>query len=228
MENLNFSNKYLRLFLETTDLEEAEKVLQKEVLSGIILIPGAMADEYITKVKKMAELCQKHNQEIPISIDILETDPEKMLRQAKDVVYRVNYSNLIIKIPVGWQEVRIIKELSKDNIKVECAAGMNESQAILAANAGARYFSIPVSRIKDLGADPFKMIQNAKQLLEGSGTEIIVSGIRSKNIKDVVDAFLAGAQIVSAPLDVLEKMSVHPKTTENIHIFINAFRQWGQ
>ena len=79
-----------------------------------------------------------------------------------------------------------------------------------------------------MGVDPFKMVQNSSQLLKSMNTEIIVGGIRSKNMKDVVDAFLAGAHIVATPLDVLEKMATHPKTTENIIRFVNAFHQWGK
>ncbi|MBI2042694.1 MAG: hypothetical protein HYT21_03055 [Candidatus Nealsonbacteria bacterium] len=221
-------NNNLKLFLETNAPEEVERALQKDILSGIITSPDIMANGYIDIVKEMADLCKKYHQEIPIGLMMTEKDPEHIVQRAKDIINQIGYNNLTIRIPLGWEEARIIKELSENQINVECASGMNEAQAIVAANAGASYFYINSSAIKDMGVDPFKMVQNSSQLLKSTNTEIIVGGIRSKNMKDVVDAFLAGAHIVATPLDVLEKMATHPKTTENIIRFVNAFHQWGK
>ena len=210
----------IKLVLSTIDPEEAENALQKEILSGI--------STDLFNVKEIVGLCKKYNQMIPVSVALSEVEPEKIIKQAQGIAKAVDYSNLVVKIPIGFEQIGVIKELSSDNIQVECSSGMNEAQAILAANSGARYFSIQASRIKDLGGDPASIIENSRRLLKDFNTEIIVSDIRPNNMRDVVDAFLAGANAICAPLDVLEKMSSHPKTTENIIRFINAFKQWGK
>ncbi|MDD5109526.1 MAG: transaldolase family protein [Candidatus Omnitrophica bacterium] len=227
-DNKNMANKKLKLFLDSTNPEEVEKALQKDILSGISTNPGMVVSEYFDNVRKIAELCKKYKQEIPISVMLTEADPERMAEQAKDLASQINYKNLIIRIPAGWEESRLAKELTEANINVECTLGMNEAHAILAANTGAKYFFIHASNIKDMGVDPFKMVENSRQLLNGFNTEIIVGGIRPKSMRDVVEAFLAGADAISAPLDVLEKMASHPKTTENIIRFVNAYHQWGK
>ena len=145
-----------------------------------------------------------------------------------EIVKPADYGNLVVKIPIGFEQTGVIKELSNNNIQVECSSGMNEAQAILAASSGARYFSLQASRIKDLGGDPSLVIKNSRKLLKDFNTDIIVADIRPNSMRDVVDAFLAGANAVCAPLDVLEKMSSHPKTTENTIRFVNAFKQWGK
>lgn len=226
--NKNMTNKKLKLFLDSTNPEEVEKALQKDILSGISTNPCTIVSEYFDNVKKIAELCKKHNQEIPISVMLTENDPEKISQQAKNLTSLIGYKNLIVRIPAGWEESRLAKELTEADIDVEYTLGMNEAHAILAANTGAKYFFIHASNIKDMGVDPFKMVQNSRQLLNGFNTQIIVGGIRPKSMRDVTDAFLAGADAVSAPLDVLEKMASHPKTTENIIRFANAFHQWGK
>ena len=173
-------------------------------------------------------ICKKYNQNIPVSVAILETEPERIIKQAGDIAKEVNYDNLVIRLSIGWEQTGVIKELIKNNIQVECSSGMNEAQAILAANAGARYFSLQASRIKDLGGDPSLIIRNIRKLLKDFNTEIVVSDIRPNNMRDAVDAFLAGASIISAPISVLGKMASHPKTTENIIRFVNAYHQWGK
>lgn len=218
----------MKLFLDTANLEEIEKGLQLEILSGITTNPTLIAKEpksdFLAHVKKIIELCKRYKQEISLSIEVFQTEPEKMVKQAKDFVSKIDYNNLNIKIPIGWQELKVIKELSKSNIGVNCTCGFNEAQAILAAKAGARYFSLFCGRMKDIGVNPFEVIKNTRQLLEGTETEIIIGSIR--HMKDVVDSFLAGAHIVTAPLDILEKMAIHPKTTESVNQFLDDFEQW--
>ncbi len=229
MNNLAFNNKNLKLFLDTANLEEIEKCLKKGFIFGITTNPDIISREpvqnpehdYISHVQKMADLCKKYNQEIPISIMVTESEPEKMLNQAKEFASKIDYSNLNIKIPIGWEELRVIRELEENNIKVNCTCGMNEAQAILAANAGASYFSIFSCHIKDMGVDSFKVIENSRNLLNGTKTEIIVGGVRPKNMKDLIDAFLAGAHIVTVPLDILERLAGYPKTEEKV-VFTNG------
>ena len=218
----------MKLFLDTANLEEIEQGLRLGVLSGITTNPALIAKEpksdFLAHIKKIIELCKKYEQEIPLSIEVFKTEPEEMIKQAKEFISELDYKNLNIKIPIGWQELGVIKELSKNNIKVNCTCGFDEAQAILAANAGAKYFSFFCGRMKDIGVDPFSVIKNTRQLLEGTDTEIIIGSIR--HMKDVVDSFLAGAHIVTAPLDILQKMAIHPKTTESVNQFLSDFKNW--
>lgn len=218
----------MKLFLDTANLEEIEKGLKQGILSGITTNPSLIAKEpkadFLAHVKKIVELCKKYQQEIPLSIEVFQTEPEKIIQQAKDFVAVLDYSNINIKIPIGWQELQVIKELSKAGIRVNCTCGFNEAQAVLAANAGARYFSFFYGRMKDIGVNPATVIENACRLLEGSRTEIIIGSIRQTH--DVVDSFLAGAHIVTAPLNILEKMALHPKTKESVDGFLKDFSQW--
>lgn len=236
MNNANSQNQYPKLFWDTANLAELEKGLKLGIMSGITTNPPIIANEpmttqdpkdaYLAHFKKMIELCRRYNQEIPISIMVLETEPQKMLEQAKEFVAELNYSNLNIKIPIGWQEVGVIRELEKNNIKVNVTVGMNEAQAILAANTNPTYFSIFCCHIKELGGDPFTVISNSRKLLAGTKTEIIVGSIRTG--KDVVDSFLAGVHIVTAPPAIFEQMAGHLETTRTVNQFLEKFaQQWG-
>ncbi|MBI2042696.1 MAG: adenylyltransferase/cytidyltransferase family protein [Candidatus Nealsonbacteria bacterium] len=223
--------KELQLFLDTADLGQIEKCLQQRIISGLTTNPDIIAKEragndpradYINHVQKMADLCKKYAQEVPISIMVTESEPDKMIAQAREFASKIDYSNLNVKIPIGWEELGVIRELEKSGIKVNCTCGMNEAQAILAANAGAHYFSIFSCHIKDMGGDSFEVIRKSRKLLEGTHTEIIVGGVRPKNMKDLIDAFLAGAHIVTVPLDILERLSGNQAKTEEKVVFTNG------
>lgn len=218
----------MKLFLDTANLKEIEKIFELGIVSGITTNPTIIAKEpktdYLAHVKKMVELCKKYKQEVPLSIEVFQTDPKKMITQAKEFVAKLNYSNLNIKIPIGWDELEVIKELNKSNIKVNCTCGMKESQAVLAASVGAEYFSLFCGRIRDMGIDPFPVIKNTRQLLEGTNTKLIIGSIRQE--KDIADSLLAGADIVTVPFSFFEKMATHPRTTETVNQFINDFHKW--
>lgn len=218
----------MKIFLDTANLEEIEKGLKLGILSGITTNPSLIAKEpradFLAHIKKIVELCQKYRQEIPLSIEVFQTEPSKMVQQAKDFVAALNYPNLNIKIPVGWEELGVIRELSNLGIKVNCTCGFDEAQAVLAAVAGARYFSFFRCRMKDAGINPDTVIKNARQLLEGTSTEIIIGSIR--HMEDVVNSFLAGADIVTVSLKILETMACHPKTQESVDGFLKDFSQW--
>src|SRR3989338_5779965 len=122
MSNINSQNQcYPKLFWDTANLAELEEGLKLGIMSGITTNPVIIAQEpmptknpkidYVNHVKKIIELCKRYNQEVPISIMVTETDPQKMLEQAKDFARQLAYDNLNIKIPIGWQEIGVIKEL---------------------------------------------------------------------------------------------------------------------
>lgn len=229
------NTKPLKLFWDTANLKELENGFKMGIMSGITTNPVIIAKEpmitrdpkvdYVAHAKKIVELCKKHGKELPISLMVTETDPQKMLEQAKQFAAELNYSNLNIKIPIGWQEMGVIKELEDSGIKVNVTVGINEAQVALAASANPTYFSIFCCHIKDLGGDPFAVISNAKKLLEGTKTEIIVGSIRSG--RDVVDCFLAGADIVTAPPVIFEQMAKHATTADTWKLFLDLYCKWG-
>lgn len=225
---LKKKNKSMKLFLDTANLEEIERGLKMGIFSGITTNPSLIAKEpksnFLDHIKKIVALCRQYGQELPISIEVFETEPQKIVAQAKEFIAVIGYEKLNIKIPIGWTELAAISELSKMGIKINCTCGFNEAQAILAANAGAKYFSLFYGRLKDIGVEPAEVIKRTKELLVGTETEIIMGSIR--HMKDLVDSFVAGAHIVTAPLSIFEKMAVHPKTKESVDQFLNEFKQW--
>ncbi|MBI2450055.1 MAG: hypothetical protein HYV47_00805 [Candidatus Nealsonbacteria bacterium] len=232
----NSQKQYPKLFWDTANLNELEDGLKLGIMSGITTNPVIIAQEpmptlspkvdYVNHVKKMAELCKKYGQEVPISIMVTETDPEKMFEQAKEFVQQINYNNLNIKVPIGWGEVGIIKKLEDAGIKVNVTVGMNEAQVAMAASTNPAYFSIFCGHIKELGGDPFAVIRNSRKLLEGNKTEIIVGSIKTP--KDVVDCFLAGAHIVTAPPSIFKIMAGHLETTRTINFFLELYSKWHE
>jgi len=220
----------MKIFLDSANLKDIEHCLQRGIIRGITTNPSIISKEpksaFSKHIQQMADLCKQYDQQIPLSVEVFTPDPDKMLKQAQELLQTIDYQNLNIKIPIGWEELRAIYKLASEGICVNCTCLFNEAQCMLAANAGAKYVSIFMGRLKDIGADPLPIIENVRNLLDriGSETEIIVGSIR--HARDISDAQLAGAHIVTASMKFFESMSGHPQTKLSVDGFLEDFRQW--
>jgi len=85
-------------------------------------------------INKIIELVQRYGYDIPLSVEVFSTSPEEMITQAEDFVrYFGHYPKLNVKIPVGWDELAVIRELRLRGISVNCTCCMSYGQAMMAA-----------------------------------------------------------------------------------------------
>ena len=221
----------MKLFLDTANLADIETALQKGFITGITTNPSLMAKEpkgnYIDHMKKIVKLIDKYSNPISLSVEIFAQDKEEIIIQAEELIGEIQYENLSIKVPIGWEELEAIYRLSIEGISVNCTCIFSEAQCILATNAGARYISIFGNRVKELRGSFTQIIGATRKWLDMNNitkTEIIMGSIRSDI--DIVDAQLAGAHIVTAGLPHYIKMSEHPGTTASVDQFMTDFEEW--
>lgn len=220
----------MKLFLDSANLSEIRLCLEKGFLSGVTTNPSILAKEpkadFVGHIKKITELFQEFNQPLPLSVEVFTNEPSKMIAQAEELFSKIDYKNLNIKIPIGWEELKAISVLTRRNIPVNCTCLFTEGQAVLAANAGARYISIFYARLRDIGGDPHSVIQNTRKLLDStkSNAEIIVGSIRQP--MEITGSFMSGAHIVTSSSKWMEGLATHPQTTKSIDGFLQDFQAW--
>ena len=222
----------MKLFLDTANLADIETALQKGFITGITTNPSLMAKEpkgnYIDHMKKIVGLINQYNSnDISLSVEVFAQDKENIIIQAEELVGDIEYENLSIKVPIGWEELEAIYELSIRGVSVNCTCIFSEAQCMLATNAGARYISIFGNRVKELRGSFTQTVGATRQWLDMNNitdTEIIMGSIRSGI--DIVEAQLAGAHIVTAGLPHYIKMSEHPGTDASVNQFMTDFKGW--
>ena len=223
----------MKLFIDSANLTEIEDALRRGFPSGLTTNPSILSREekgdFIEHIKKIIAVLQRYGYDIPLSVEVFTTDPDEMVRQAETFVEHLgSYKNLAIKIPIGWEELRVIHDLRKRGIRVNCTCCMSFNQAIMAANAGANYVSLFYGRIRDIGYDAASVIRQTRAVLRewNSPTEIIVGSIR--HIMDINEAMQAGADIVTVPPKFFPQLVAHPKTDEAVNQFVTDFAKWLQ
>jgi transaldolase len=220
----------VKIFLDSANLLDVENALVRGHISGITTNPSLLAKEpkanFYEHIKKIVKLMEADGRQLPLSVEVFATKPDEMIAQAQDILQNIPYSGLNIKVPIGWDELKVIYALAKLDIKVNCTCIFTEEQCVLAASSGASYVSIFHCRLKDIGGDPVRVIQNTRKIFDKSGhkAEIIVGSIRMQS--DVLEAHLAGAHIVTVGAKVVEQMSVHPATDKSVQGFLKDFQGW--
>ncbi len=218
----------VKLFLDSANLEEIEEALKRGFLAGLTTNPSIMAKEKniepTSHIHKIIELLHKYNTEISLSIELLTTDQHAMMAQAEDFLNEFEgYDNLYIKVPIGWDELKVIRFIHDIGGNVNCTCAMSVNQALIAAAAGVSYVSIFWGRIRDIGYDAATVVRQIHRVFaeRQCSTEIIVGSIRQ--MIDINEAVIAGADVVTVPYKFLPLMCQHPKTTEAVAQFMSDF-----
>lgn len=221
----------MKLFVDSANLVEIEEALERGFVSGITTNPSILSKEekgdYHAHIGKLINLVARHGPLLPLSVEVFTADPIEMHAQADELTKQFRaYPGLYIKIPIGWAELVIIRQLREEGVQVNCTCCMSVNQVLLAAAAGASIVSLFYGRIKDTGQDASAVVRAAAEILKVGDVdvELLVGSIRHPS--DVMEAFLAGADIVTVPPPILRQMVVHPKTDEAVKQFLADFERW--
>ncbi len=221
----------MRLFVDSASLHDIEEALKRGFASGVTTNPSILSHEerrdFVSHIRSIIDLLQRYNSSIPLSVELFTTDPDDMIVQAKQFIRDFgDYEQLAIKVPIGWDELRVIHAIRSMGARVNCTCCMSYNQAIMAAAAGANYVSIFWGRIRDTGSDAATVVRQVHQTFaeRQSPAEIIVGSIRQ--MIDINEAIQAGADIVTVPPQFFPKMCAHPKTDEAVQQFMRDFAAW--
>ncbi|MEM2113012.1 MAG: fructose-6-phosphate aldolase, partial [Candidatus Nitrosocaldus sp.] len=154
----------------------------------------------------------------PVSLEVVSTDLDGMLEEAHRLA-RLG-TNAVIKIPMIPDGLKAIKRLSSEGVKTNCTLVFSPNQAMLAAKAGATYVSPFIGRLDDAGHDGMQVIRDTVQIFRNYNfsTKVLVASVRHP--LHVIEAAKIGADVITMPPDVLEKMIRHPLTDKGLSTFL--------
>ena len=219
----------MKLFVDTANLTEIQDVLETGTISGITTNPSLLAKEpkgdFLVHIEKIVNIC-KNFDNIPLSVEVFAKDAKIMYEQALEIYDELEYSNLNIKIPIGYEEIKVVNLLTSRGIDVNCTCCFTSSQLELAALAGARYVSLFYNRLLDVQGDPLKVLQDTNKFIDTNNLncEIISGSIRKAY--DVSDAWNSGSHIVTAGYKIITEMTKHYQTDNSVQGFLSDFKGW--
>jgi transaldolase len=127
--------------------------------------------------------------------------------------------NFVIKLQCIEPSFKTMAALAKKGIRVNCTLIFSAMQALQAMRSGAYYIS-PFIGWKETNGEDVKGFLNDIVTIRNNyafDSRIIVAAVR--NARQVIDAAVMGADIVTAGLSVYQEGFQHPYTQEGIQKF---------
>ena len=208
----------MKIFLDTANLESIKKFNDMGLLDGITTNPSLMSKEGGNPKDAMEEITKIIKGDV--SLEVVSTDYSGMIEEGKRL--REYGNNVVVKVPMTPDGLKACKTLSSQGIPVNVTLIFSANQALLAAKSGAKYVSPFIGRLDDVGQDGMKLISDIKKIFknyeDSIDTQILVASVRHP--VHVVDAAKIGADVVTLPPDVLDKMLLHPLTKIGLENFL--------
>lgn len=206
----------MKFFVDIADVEEIRKAVELGVCDGVTTNPTLIMKSGKSQEEAVKEIAEVLGDR-PLSVEGISDDAEGIVEEAEEFVKWGK--NIVIKVPMTKEGMRAVKMLSKKGIKTNVTLVFSPSQALIAAKAGATYVSPFVGRLDDISEDGMQVVRDIMEIYCNYGfkTEVIVASVR--NIRHVVEAAKAGAQIATIPPKVLEEMWKHDLTDKGIQKF---------
>lgn len=215
----------MKFFIDTANIDQIKEAKELGLLDGVTTNPSLMAKEGITGkdniMKHYAAIAEIVDGDV--SAEVISTDFAGMVEEAKGLVDIAD--NIVVKIPMIIEGVKAMSWCTENGIPTNCTLVFSSAQALLAAKAGATYVSPFIGRIDDINWDGMELIKNIAELyaIQGLDTEILAASVR--NSKHIVDAALAGADVVTCPLESYMGLFKHPLTDIGLEKFLADYRK---
>ena len=141
---------------------------------------------------------------------------------------RVISKNVVVKLPMTWNGLKVCRDLANSGIKVNMTLCFTANQAILAAKAGAEFVSPFVGRLDDTKIDGVGLIKEIRTIYDNYSfrTKILAASIRS--LEHIKNCAITGAEAVTAPPAILKELVSHPLTDKGLEIFLSDWEKSNQ
>ena len=206
----------MKIFLDTAETDIVRKHYKTGLIDGLTTNPTL-----IRKSGRKHEDVYQEFKEIGVTDLSMEVigNAENMISEGKRL-HRKFGKMATIKVPCTVDGLIACKELAKENIRVNVTLIFSPSQAILAAKAGAAYISPFVGRVEDNSFDGVALIKEIAALYRKqyiTKTEVLAASLR--DVHSVSRCYEDGADIVTMPPAVFEKMYKHILTDKGLEQF---------
>ena len=214
----------MKFFVDTADTAAIAELNELGMVDGVTTNPSLImkSGRDIREVTK--EICDMVDG--PVSAETVALDAEGMINEGRELARIAD--NIAIKVPLTWEGLKACKVLSGEGRMVNVTLCFSANQALLAAKAGATFISPFIGRLDDINLDGMDLIADIREIYDNYGfeTQILAASIRSVN--HMTEAAKIGADVATAPPEVIHKMAQHVLTDKGLEGFLKDWATTGQ
>jgi transaldolase len=217
----------MKFFLDSAIANEIEYALEMWDIDGVTTNPRHVqvsGKPFMKAIKDIAKLFEGHKDKtVSVEVNPHYTDHHEMVAEAEKLA--AISSNFVIKLPATEAGFKSIVLLKEKGIRSNLTLVFSAAQAMQAMRMGAFYVSPFIGWKESNGEEIRSFIEDVVSIRDNFSfsTEVLVAAVR--NARQIVDAGVAGADIVTAGFAVYKDAFDHPYT----HVGLGKFQSyWDQ
>lgn len=218
-----FANK-IKIYSDGADKASMLEMAKNPSVQGITTNPSLMKKAGVTDYKSFCHDILGLIQDKPISFEVFSDDINEMRRQALEI--KTWGKNVYVKIPItnseGISTIPLVQELSHKGVKLNVTAIFTLQQivdTVMAVKGGApSIVSVFAGRIADTGRDPMPLMTTASEYCKKMDKNIELLWASCREVFNIVQAEICGCDIITAPPDIIKKMSSFNRELEDMSL----------
>ncbi len=214
----------MKFFVDSADIDAIAELNDTGMVDGVTTNPSLILKSGRDILEVTKEICAMVDG--PVSAEVVALEADAMIEEGRKLAEIA--PNIAVKVPLTWAGLKTCKVLSDEGKMVNVTLCFSVNQALLAAKAGATFISPFIGRLDDINLDGMELIADIRTVYDnyGFGTEILAASIRSAN--HVAESARIGADVITAPPEVLKKLASHPLTDKGLEAFMADWAKTGQ
>lgn len=219
----------MEYLLDTANLEEIKKYQEIVRITGVTSNPTILKREgkidlfdHLRKIRKLI------GNEKTLHVQVVSEDCEGMIQDAMTILEKVD-SLVYIKIPTNEEGLKAMRQLKQKGVHITATAIYTIAQGLMAMEAGADFIAPYYNRMENLNIDPLEVIESLSKMIEKYHYPTKILAASFKNMNQVNNAFIKGAQTATMGVDVIAAALSHPSIDKAVKDFNQDFKSvYGQ
>jgi len=216
----------MKFFLDSAHVHEISYALEMWNLDGVTTNPRhvqASGKPFLKVVLEIGKLFEGTDKPISVEVNPHHTDYKAMVEEGEKLAAMC--PNFVIKLPAIEAGFKAVAALKEKGVRTNLTLAFSSVQALQAMRMGAYFVSPFIGWKESNGEEVFDFIQECVAIRDNYNfsTQVLVAAVR--NGRQIADAAMVGADIVTAGFAVFQEAFDHPYTHMGLQRFSDFWDQ---
>jgi len=224
----------MRYYIDSGHLEDIKRLAASFPISGLTTNPDIIAREKTHPLDLYRQIHKEVPQIKEFHMQVCSKDAASMIREAQHMRKALTTGPdalpedaFFVKIPVNKAGVEAMMHLIRDGVAVTATGVFTSAQCLIAGDLGASYVAPYITPITAGGLDGIEVVREAAEMFRrfGHTTKILGAGFSVES--QVSRAALAGADVITMPALIYDKLVNVPQTDVFTDRFVGLFQAYA-
>jgi transaldolase len=210
----------MKFFLDSAHVHEIAHALEMWNLDGVTTNPRHVqvsGKPFLAVIQEIGKLMAGTDKTVSVEVNPHHTEYQAMVAEGEKLA--AMSPNFVIKLPATEAGFKAIAALKEKGIRANLTLVFSAVQALQAMRMGAFYVSPFIGWKESNAEETLSLVEDIVAIRDNYGfsTEVLVAAVR--NGRQIADAAVAGADIVTAGFAVYQEAFDHPYTHMGLERF---------